>query len=213
MLSPGGVGPLDGADHMRAGPVTDAGQSTTAVPKALVPRTQQSENGGLKFPAPTGSSGIGFPGNGVAPDPALGSRKDMAAAGRMETDTPSAPVLAKRTIPEAVPGGVGMRDNKVEAPAETRRQSAKEEAPPPSARAAESMTGAPLRAPVPATVPGLAEGAAAEGNYLPPEKWLERIDELRRQGKLEEAKTSLAEFRKRYPDYELPAPLKEWVTP
>ena len=39
---------------------------------------------------------------------------------------------------------------------------------------------------------------------LTPDKWLERIEELRKQGKLEEAKASLAEFRKRYPDYRLP---------
>ena len=41
-----------------------------------------------------------------------------------------------------------------------------------------------------------------------PEAWLTRIEALRREGKLEEAERSLAEFRKRHPDYPLPAPLK-----
>jgi hypothetical protein len=41
-----------------------------------------------------------------------------------------------------------------------------------------------------------------------PEAWLTRIEALRREGKLEEADRSLAEFRKRYPDYPLPAHLK-----
>jgi hypothetical protein len=46
---------------------------------------------------------------------------------------------------------------------------------------------------------------------LPPEKWLERIVELRKQGKLDEAKASLAEFRKRYPAYRLPDSLRDWA--
>ena len=213
MMSPGGVRLPDDADQMRAGPVADAGESTTAVPKVLAPRAQRSDSGEPKPPAQTGSSEIDLRGNRVSPDPASGSRKDMAAAGRMEADAPTAPALAERAIPEAFPGDVGMRDNKVGVPAEKRRQSAKEEAPRPSARAAEAVTGIPVPAPVPATVPGLAAGAAAEVKDLPPDQWLERIDELRRQGKLEEAKRSLAEFRRRHPDYELPAPLKEWVKP
>lgn len=48
---------------------------------------------------------------------------------------------------------------------------------------------------------------------LPPEKWLERIEELRRQGKFDEAKASLAEFRKRFPDYRLPEALRDWGNP
>ena len=39
----------------------------------------------------------------------------------------------------------------------------------------------------------------------PPERWLERIIELRREGKQEEADKQLAAFRARYPDYKLPA--------
>ena len=43
---------------------------------------------------------------------------------------------------------------------------------------------------------------------LPPQKWLERIEELRREGRLTEADASLVEFKKRYPDYPLPKHLK-----
>jgi hypothetical protein len=42
---------------------------------------------------------------------------------------------------------------------------------------------------------------------LTPEKWLERIAELRKQGREREAQESLAEFRKRYPDYKIPEAL------
>jgi TolA-binding protein len=44
-----------------------------------------------------------------------------------------------------------------------------------------------------------------------PEASLERIAELRRQGKDEEADKALAEFRKRYPDYRLTDEMKAKV--
>jgi hypothetical protein len=40
-----------------------------------------------------------------------------------------------------------------------------------------------------------------------PKTWIERIQALRREGKLEEAGRSLQEFRRRYPDYPLPPEL------
>ena len=45
---------------------------------------------------------------------------------------------------------------------------------------------------------------------LTPEKWLERIDELRRMGRTEDARAGLEAFRQRFPGYELPAGLREW---
>jgi hypothetical protein len=52
-------------------------------------------------------------------------------------------------------------------------------------------------------------GAAAV--VEPPERWLERIAQLRREGKHEEADKALAEFRKRYPDFRIPAETLEKV--
>jgi hypothetical protein len=50
-----------------------------------------------------------------------------------------------------------------------------------------------------------AEQPYADGAYQEtPERWLERIVELRKAGKKEQAEKELAEFRKRYPDYKLP---------
>lgn len=37
-----------------------------------------------------------------------------------------------------------------------------------------------------------------------PERWLERIAQLRKEGRHEEADKALAEFRRRYPDYRVP---------
>ena len=75
-------------------------------------------------------------------------------------------------------------------------------------------------APVPPSAPARDEAAPAAGARAleapagsmlgkqlaeePPEKTLERIAEMRKQGRHEEADKALDEFRKRYPDYKLP---------
>jgi hypothetical protein len=45
----------------------------------------------------------------------------------------------------------------------------------------------------------------------PPEKWLERIAELRKEGKHDEADKALAEFRRAYPDYRISEAMLEKV--
>jgi serine/threonine-protein kinase len=45
----------------------------------------------------------------------------------------------------------------------------------------------------------------------PPERWLERIAELRKQGKHEEADKALAEFRRAYPDYRISEAMLEKI--
>ena len=77
-------------------------------------------------------------------------------------------------------------------------------------------TAADARSAAPAKNASSAVGAMAKPERLaelPPDKWLERIVELRRLGKLDEAKASLAEFRKRFPDYRLPDALRDWGNP
>lgn len=83
------------------------------------------------------------------------------------------------------------------------------EAPRPAAAAADAVQAAPAPAPA-------AAGAAAQGRArteiaqklakieLTPEAWLARIAALRKEGRLREADESLAEFKKRYPDYKIP---------
>jgi hypothetical protein len=73
-----------------------------------------------------------------------------------------------------------------------------------------------LEAPAPAAAGGIAQAPLrsevaaklAKENELTPQAWLERIAELRKQNRQREADESLAEFRKRYPDYKIPAPLR-----
>ncbi|MEO7729142.1 MAG: hypothetical protein ABIS45_17970 [Burkholderiales bacterium] len=66
---------------------------------------------------------------------------------------------------------------------------------------------APAAAPVPAL------GKLERSADLAPGKWLEHIEELRKQGRLDEARVSLLEFRKRYPDYRLPYSLSDLAKP
>ena len=70
-------------------------------------------------------------------------------------------------------------------------------------RARESAPAAGARAPEAARA-DRALGKIGEQATEPPEKWLERIAALRKEGKHEEADKALEEFRKRYPDYRIP---------
>ncbi|MSQ62362.1 MAG: hypothetical protein EXR33_00745 [Betaproteobacteria bacterium] len=66
------------------------------------------------------------------------------------------------------------------------------------------------RVPQAGPTPMLAKRSAAQGNLQieTPERELERIAELRRQGRQDEADRALAEFRKRYPDYRIPEEMR-----
>ena len=67
----------------------------------------------------------------------------------------------------------------------------------------ESVVGAAAQSRAGAT----AEAKRAEAE-LTPQAWLERIAELRKQGREREAQESLAEFKKRHPDYKIPESLR-----
>lgn len=54
---------------------------------------------------------------------------------------------------------------------------------------------------------GAAAPTAVEAKARPPEAWIEEIRRLKAQGRDAEAAAELAEFRKRHPDYKLPADL------
>ena len=81
----------------------------------------------------------------------------------------------------------------------------------PAAAAPRAMTAAPAPAPAPAPAQSFgakrANGAEGAGTRTP-EKWLAEIRKLKQEGKAAEAEASLVEFRKRYPQYQLPDDLK-----
>lgn len=80
-----------------------------------------------------------------------------------------------------------------------------------TARDAEAAARAPQVGPVQALARRAEPAATAKSAAQPPERELERIAELRRQGKHDEADKALAEFRKNHPDFRIPEPMLERV--
>lgn len=145
--------------------------------------------------------------------PAQATARDAVAA--EPSPAPAAPAgeaAAQRT--EAFPPAARKAATRPSAPAPRRDEQGEQRAP------AAATPHAP-RAVTPAAQPNLQGAEAARAQTQPdaqaassreqadepPEKWLERIAELRRAGRHEEADKALAEFRKRHPDYRVPAAL------
>lgn len=111
------------------------------------------------------------------------------------------------------PGEVG----KTATPAQPGTAAAPASAPPPAPSAAGNVMRAPasdakLResAARPAARAGRLSRQSVEAS---PERWLEQIAELRREGRDDEADRQLAEFHRRFPDYRIPEPMRQKVEP
>jgi hypothetical protein len=111
----------------------------------------------------------------------------------METPRPMA---APRAALEREVAKSGARSSAAEAP---RSAPAAADAVPAAPASAPAVAGAAVQNRMRAEL--AAKPAKAE---LAPEAWLARIAELRKEGRLREAEDSLAEFKKRFPDYKIP---------
>lgn len=143
----------------------------------------------------------------VAPQPGA-----TAAGALQESAAPAA--IAPRDLP-ALPAEMKKVENAASRPAP------REPAPPPVAVEAKPAMpapapAAPMRAKqadtesAGAPAATLAAPATQDRNAkLYPEHWLTNIRQMLRDGRREEALRSLAEFRKRYPDYRLPDDLRD----
>ena len=128
-------------------------------------------------------------------------------------------------VPQAVPPLAAVKEAAKEISNEVVKPVAPEEVKIPRRKAAERPAPAvpaapPARAPQPAPIQALAKRAdRAEAQAAPqaqkpadtPERELERIAELRRQGRHDEADRALAEFRKRYPEFSIPDEMRARV--
>ncbi len=128
---------------------------------------------------------------------------DQVPAAKPGASTPAAPKVRKR---EAAPGrspddAVSDAARKEDALGGLSRRRAEE---------SRSREVPPAAAPVPQTAPAGRPGPAAALAERP-ERWLERIAELRMQGRHDDADKALAEFRKRYPEYRIPESMLEKV--
>ncbi|MEO8441055.1 MAG: hypothetical protein ABI547_01070 [Betaproteobacteria bacterium] len=160
----------------------------------------------------------------AAPEPQRQATKTDAYTEFAPPPPAAAPPRAAEPVSEKVAPAVGAIAGKVEnqaakaasAGADRGEADTAERAQSTDTRVKQSADAAPppvaKPAPAPREIAPAAPAAAVnklERNVdLTPEKWLERIEELRRQGKLDESRASLVEFRKRYPDYRLPESLR-----
>ncbi len=157
---------------------------------------------------------------GAAEADAERTQRAEAAAGAADAVAPAqaAPrsdtILRDAAAPAGAPPGE-LAKREMQAPARARQAGA--EAASATAKAqARVQERAPGRQPEPRSFPAAppmkeappAEEPVADAQTLEPKAWVERILELRRQGRLEEAEKSLKAFRERYPAYPLPPELK-----
>jgi len=154
-------------------------------------------------------------------DAALAKRKERPAAkpksearerlgrGRQATPAPASPAPAAAPAPRFVQEPPAAP---TPSPAESGAPSALGAASAPADRAAAQAPGAGRAASGAALEARAKASAEAAGKRdESPRAWLERIARLRREGQVKEADESLAAFRKRYPDYEIPKELREAV--
>ena len=120
-----------------------------------------------------------------------GSKKELGVSERLLRDAPpmhpSAPATAGQFTRQVQPDAAAERD--VRETPEAQAPRARQKAAPAAA------AGAPVTPP------------------LPVEKWLANIETLRKEGRTDEARKSLAEFQKHYPDYPVPQALKDALQP
>jgi hypothetical protein len=139
------------------------------------------------------------------------------AASERRTPVPAAPPPAASRADEAPAAGALSKEvERRAAPAEA--EAARIQAAPAAPAPSPALRSAPVAAPPPARDRALADrpsgrmereaaSGIAEEKTRTPEEWLEEIRRLKAQGRIEDVTKELAEFRKRYPDYKLPADL------
>jgi hypothetical protein len=191
----------------------------------------QMEQPGVESPEPANK-----PSAPAARDTAPGAAQDTQLARKKEE--PVVAVAERAAVPpkstarsqaEAFPSSAQDRavaENRAAEAAPARPAAAAAPAPPMEAPALAkradaasevgSAAGSVAAPPAPAAAPAMRamqrERIAEERTAAPtPEKELERITELRKQGLHDEADKALAEFRKRYPDFKLTEAMRERV--
>jgi len=151
------------------------------------------------------------PATSSQPESAPAANSPAAAATPAPPPAAPAPELhrldaAPKPAPRAFPAPAMRKAAPASAAAE-----AKQETPvPPVAAESKSARQADAQPAAAAPARALAAPAAQDGNVsLYPEHWLANIRQMLRDGRRDEAVRSLAEFRKRYPDYNLPDDLRD----
>ncbi len=181
-------------------------ESEPSAPSALSKRSAPSVRGAgeREQSAPAREAMRTPPARTEAP-PAAKRAPAPAPAARGFVQEPPAPASAPAE--PAAAAGLGA----VGVPSEARPDAAPGLARQAPAEADSNVGRAASRMAVEDRVQPLAEKAGKADADLSPRPWLERIAKLRRDGRTQEADESLAAFRRRYPDYEIPKELRAAV--
>lgn len=180
------TGPSPAARPEPAGPAPSDDRRAVAQLGAMADRPQRDSVTAV-------ASGAG---TATAPEPAAKpSPQPFLAAPRVEERAAA--------VPQAAPA---LEDRAVRAPAAAAQRSAGSAAT--GAPAAEAESAKALARSVRSPAPGQDKAPPWQGyEKEPPQKWLDRIAELRRQGEIAAAGEMLAEFKRRFPDHPVPAEL------
>jgi hypothetical protein len=140
----------------------------------------------------------------------------VAVTMHVERDRPD-PEMAVATAPAPAPAPDPKAQEEIplKAPEQPKARSSQPQV---ERRMEQAPAAAPASPPSAARDQQESAGAAADSAPKPmaslieaPERWLERIAQLRKEGRHEEADKELAEFRKRYPGYRIPEAMLEKV--
>ena len=184
-------------------PAGATGADREPAPRRVATEAESPREGFAEAPAPgddTSATALRSRAQGVAAAPAPPPAEPSAADTKAQvqrapaTEEPTEGALAKRKAEAAA-------EMKQDAP-EHRQRAA------PAARAEKSAVPQPGSNATVGPRDTLACRLDEQTERLEPKVWLDRILDLRRSGKLEEAEKSLKAFRARYPDYPLPDELK-----
>jgi Meckel syndrome type 1 protein len=136
------------------------------------------------------------------------------------TAVPAPPARAVVSREASAPAGAAPEPRPFPAESASVPQPVAVSPPPAAAKAAadqaerlEAAAPATARTPAPAFSPGMARLKAASPPADAPELWLQRIRQLLREGRMEEARKSLDELRKRHPDFLVPEDLRGMLAP
>ncbi len=170
--------------------------------------------------APADSANSGPAAQAKAPLPA--ERPSVAKRGVAEpapAPAPATPARESATQEASAQAGAAPAPRPFPAEVAAVPHSAPASPPPAAAKASADLVerreaaSAPARSAVPAASPSMARLKAASPAAEGPEPWLERIRQLVKEGRLEEARKSLEEWRRRYPEWGVPEDLKGLVMP
>jgi hypothetical protein len=193
--------PVDRAQSLERRDATPALRSQPAAPGA---RKREE-----KFALPSAKSKDEAPSASVAVEEKPAAKKDTALADSAPERPAPRPYFAPEPPAAAAPASPPAAS--LAAPAAPARATTNASVAAPLAK--ESAAAPAVAGRMKSEADSLAQGVRAQAPPLPPEQELERIARLRLEGRHADADKALEEFRRRHPDFRIPAAMWERIRP